>query len=676
MPQSGDVVDTDPGDPAKPFSGYRSRFSHSSEVASPGYYAVTLNDARVRAEMTAGTRVGVERYNFPADRQAHILLDLRSSIYNYPGKVSWSSVRLRADGTLTGGRETRGWAPGRKLFFAMRFSQPIKRHDFTNAEGDIPYKGFKGPGRKGDDILRRGEDLAEIKGRALLARVDFGRIAAPLEIKVAVSTVDEDAAIANLASEPGNFDAIRAKAVNAWAKALGAIDIQAAAPFRKAFYTALYHTLMAPSVLSDADGRYRGPDDQIHKTDGFTFRSTFSLWDTFRAEHPLLTLIQPESTTSDSIRSLLASQKQSPYGILPIWQFQGQETWTMIGYHAVPVIADAYMKGIKGFDANAALDAMVASATYAPYGDLGDYMKLGYVPIDREPEAASKTVEYAYDDWTIARMARKLGRVDVAATFEKRAAYWRNSFDAQSGWLRARKSDGKYRTPFDPAAINYGSDYTEGNAWRYSWFMPHDQGGLIKLLGGDAATVKKLDAMFDYDNSKLDYSHAEDIAGLIGQYIHGNEPSHHVAYLYAYAGAPWRTQERLKQIVDSQYKPTPAGLSGNDDLGQMSAWLVFTSLGFYPVAPGSNQYVIGRPFVDQATLHLPNGRRFIVTATGLSEANKYVASVSLNGKPLTRVWIGHDEILRGGTLEFVMSATPNKEWGASVASRPYSMSGY
>ena len=348
----------------------------------------------------------------------------------------------------------------------------------------------------------------------------------------------------------------------------------------------------------------------------------------------------------------------------------------MIGYHAVPVIADAYLKGIKGFDANKALDAMVASATYAPYGGLGDYMKLGYVPIDREPEAASKTVEYAFDDWTIARMARKLGRNDVAETFEKRAAFWRNSFDTQTGWLRARKSDGSYRTPFDPTAINYGSDYTEGNAWQYSWFMPHDQGGLIKLLGGDAATDKKLDAMFDFDNSKVDYSHAEDIAGLIGQYIHGNEPSHHVAYLYAYAGAPWRTQERLKQIVDSQYKPTPDGLAGNDDLGQMSAWLVFTSLGFYPVAPGSGQYVIGRPFVDRATLNLPNGKRFTILADGMSATNRYVGAVTLNGKPLDRVWIGHDEIMRGGQLRFTMSATPNKTWGASIASRPYSMSGY
>ncbi|HEX4693379.1 GH92 family glycosyl hydrolase [Sphingomonas sp.] len=669
MPVSGDVVPMEPADPAKPGSGYRSRFSHADEVASPGYYAVTLTDPGVRAEMTAGTRVGVHRYTFGRDKAAHLVLDLRTSMYNYPGKVSWSSIRLRPDGTITGGRETRGWAPGRKLFFAMRFSRPLTGHDFENRETDVPYRGFKGPGRSGSDI-------AELKGRALVARLDFGRLAAPLEVKVALSTVDEDGAIANLASEPGGFDAVRARTERAWDQALGAVDIQAAPDMRRSVYTALYHALMAPSVLSDADGRYRGPDDQVHRAIGFTFRSTFSLWDTFRAEHPLLTIVQPASTTTDVVRSLIASQAESPYGILPVWQFQGQETWTMIGYHAVPVIADAYLKGIKGFDANKALDAMVATATYAPYGGLGDYMKLGYVPIDREPEAASKTVEYAYDDWTIARMAKALGRTDVAATFEKRAAYWRNSFDAATGWLRARKADGSFRTPFDPTAINYGSDYTEGNAWQYSWFMPHDEGGLIKLLGGDAATIAKLDAMFDFDNSKLDYSKSEDIAGLIGQYIHGNEPSHHVAYLYDYAGAPWRTQARLKQIVDSQYKPRPDGLSGNDDLGQMSAWLVFTALGFYPVAPGSGQYVIGRPFVDRASIRLPNGKRFTVVADGMSEANRYVASVTLNGRPLTRVYITHDEIERGGALRFTMSATPNKAWGTSVAARPYSMSAY
>ena len=643
MAMAGDAK-LDPGDPKLAGSGYRSRFSHDSEVARPGYYAVTLADQAIRAEMTAGTRVGVHRYTFQPGARARLVVDLRSSLYNYPGKVLWSGLHLRPDGTLTGFRETRGWAPGRKLFFAMRFSAPLV----------------------GADLIDR--DANE-------AALDFGTITAPLEVKVALSGVDEAGAVANLESEPGGFDATLAATTAAWGRALGAVEIDAPAPMRRNLYTALYHSLLAPSVWSDADGRYRGTDDGVHQAKGFTFRSTFSLWDTFRAEHPLLTLIQPEQTTADVVNSLIESQRYSPDGILPIWQFAGRETWCMIGYHAVPVIADAYLKGIKGFDADAALKAMVASATHARYGGLGEYMARGYVPIDREPEAASKTVEYAFDDWTIARMARQMGKDDIAKTFDKRAGNWRNSFDAASGWLRARKADGTFRTPFDPTAINYGSDYTEGNAWQYSWFVPQDQAGLFGMLGGDAKVVAKLDAMFDFDNSKLNYSHAEDISGLIGQYIHGNEPSHHVAYLYAYAGAPWRTQARLKQIVDSQYKPMPDGLAGNDDLGQMSAWLVFTALGFYPVAPGSNQYVIGRPFVSRAVIHLPNGKAFTVLADDLFDAHPYVGGVMLNGRPLDRVWISDAEIRAGGELRFTMRAAPNTAWGKTQAARPFSMTG-
>lgn len=665
MPVSGDTVATEPGTPAQP--GYRSPFTHASEIAQPGYYAVTLDGPQVRAELTAGTRIGVHRYTFPRGRAAHLVIDLRSSLYNYPGKVLWSGLHLWPDGTLTGFRETRGWAPGRKLYFAMRFSAPLTDHAFFNRETDVQYRGFQAPGRGSDAVSER-------LGRALVARLDFGRLDRALEVHVGISGVDEAGAIANLDAEPGNFDAVRAHTQAAWTRALGAVDIDAPAPMRISIYTALYHSLLAPSVWSDADGRYRGPDDQVHHAEGFTFRSTFSLWDTFRAEHPLLTLIQPEQTTSDVVNSLVASQQESPYGILPVWQFAGRETWTMIGYHSVAVIADAYMKGIRGFDANAALNAMVASAEYAPYGGLGEYMRRGYVPIDLEPEAASKTVEYAYDDWTIARMARAMGRTDIAARFERRARNWRNSFDVRTGWLRARLSSGAFRTPFDPTAINYGSDYTEGNAWQYSWFVPQDQAGLFRLLGGDARTVAKLDAMFGYDVSRLDYSHAEDIAGLIGQYIHGNEPSHHVAYLYVYAGAPWRTQERLRQIVESQYHPTPQGLSGNDDLGQMSAWFVFTSLGFYPVAPGSNEYVIGRPFVSRATLNLPNGQHFTITTDGLSDANHYVQSVMLNGQPLTRSYILDREIREGGALHFVMGPTPNTHWATAPSQRPFSMS--
>jgi predicted alpha-1,2-mannosidase len=497
-----------------------------------------------------------------------------------------------------------------------------------------------------------------------------------LVVKVAISPVSEDNAIANLDAEvPGfDFDAIHAGASRAWQQALSVIDIQADPATRKNLYTALYHALLAPGIAMDTDGSYRGPDYQVHKADGFNFVSSFSLWDTYRAEQPLMTLIEPESRTVDVVRSLLASQSESPFGILPVWQFQGLETWCMIGYHAVPEIADAYMKGIRGYDANTALDAMIASATYAPFGHLGDYMKLGFVPVDHDGEAASKTVEYAFDDWTIARMARSMGRNDVADTFEKRAQNWRNVFDTKSGFVRPKNADGSFREPFDPTRAGAESGFTEGNAWQYAWYQPQDEAGLIQLLGGDQKLVDKLDAMFDAKVDPKQYAEVEDIAGLIGQYIHGNEPSHHLAYLYNYAGQPWRTQERLKQIVDSQYRPAPDGLVGNDDLGQMSAWLIFTSLGFYPVAPASNEYVIGRPFVEEATLHLPNGKQFRIVAEGISEKNRFVASVKLNGKPLDRSFLRHEEIMAGGELRFTMSAMPNKSWATKPGARPYSMS--
>ncbi|RZJ00107.1 MAG: glycoside hydrolase family 92 protein [Brevundimonas sp.] len=666
-PISGEVK-WDAGDPATPGSGYRSRYNKASEMAEPGYYSVALTDSRIQAELTAGVRTGLHRYSFPRGAPARVLLDFRNSIYDYPGKVLWSRIRVQPDGTVTGFRETRGWAPGRQLFFAMRFSRPMVGYQLQNRETDVPYNGFRQPGR---DMT----DRAQVQGRALEAAFDFGEIAGPLLVKVAISSVDEAGAIRNLDSEGEgfDFDAQRAATRQAWEQALNVVDIEAAPEMRTSLYTALYHALIAPSVHSDADGRWRGPDNAVHQAD-FTVHSTFSLWDTFRAEHPLLTLVAPAQRNADMVNSLIAAQQVSPYGILPVWSFAGQETWTMIGYHAVPVIADAYLKGIPGIDGERALAAMTASATYRPYGGLGDYMDLGYVPIDREPEAASKTVEYAYDDWTIARMAERLGKSDIAAQFDRRAGNWRNTFDRETGFVRARLADGGYRTPFDPTAINYGSDYTEGNAWQYSWFVPQDMAALAAAMGGDGVTVQKLDAMFDHDNAGLDYSHAEDIAGLIGQYIHGNEPSHHSAYAYVYAGAPWRTQARLKQIMDSQYHTLPDGLAGNDDVGQMSAWLMFTAMGFYPVTPGSNQYVIGRPFTDRTTLNLPGRKRFVISTEGLAEEAPYIQSVTLNGRPLDRTWISHQEITAGGELHFIMGAEPNTQWGTGPEARPYSMS--
>ena len=672
MPIAGEVR-LEPGDPAKPGSGYRSRFSHASEQAQPGYYAVTLSDYGIRVELTTTRRVGLQRYSFPATTPAHVLLDLRSSIYDYPGKVLWSRIRVRPDGTITGFRETRGWAPGRQLYFAMRFSKPLQAHSLYDREDNLDYKGFAPPAA--DDPTQR----AQVEGRALEAVFDFGALSdSTLLVKTAVSSVSEEGAIQNLDGEmPGwDFDATRAAAKSAWTKALGAIQAEAAPDIKKSFYTSLYHALLAPNLSMDVDGRYRGPDQAVHQAKGYDFYSTFSLWDTYRAEHPLLTLIQPPERTVDVIDSMVAFQQESAYGMLPVWSYQGQETWCMIGYHAVPVIADAYMKGIRGFDAKAALKAMTDTASYGPYDGLKYYMQLGYVPIDKEKEAASKTVEYAFDDWSLARMAEAMGEKSTAQAFYKRAGNWKNVFDPKTGFVRARKTDGSFNTPFDPAAVGYGSDYTEGNAWQYSWYEPQDVGGLIQALGGQDKLVAKLDAVFDTKVDPKEFANVEDISGLIGYYAHGNEPSHHIAYLYDYAGAPWRTQERLKQIMDSQYQPKPDGLAGNDDLGQMSAWYVFTALGFYPVAPGSDQYVIGRPFLDKAVLELPNGKKFTVLAEGLSDANRYVGSVMLDGKPLDRVYLTHAEIMAGGTLKFSMQAQPNKSWGTQPASRPYSMGVY
>ena len=484
--------------------------------------------------------------------------------------------------------------------------------------------------------------------------------------------MSEDGAIANLEKEvPGfDFDAVHTAATAAWLAELQRVDFNADNAMQKNLYTALYHALLSPSLSMDVDGQYRGPDNQVHQAAEFRYVSNLSLWDTYRAQQPLMTLLEPEVRTSDLVNSMLASQRESPYGILPVWQEQGIETWCMIGYHAVPEIADAVMKGIHGFDTKEALKAVVASATYGAYGNLDEYMKLGYVPVDHDDEAASKTMEYAYDDWTIARMAGKLGRADVAREFTKRAEYWRNNFNVKDGFVEPRLANGEFRLPFNPAKAGAGSGFTEGNAWQYSWYQPQDVQGLIGVLGGKQQLVAKLDAMFNAKVDPKDYAEVEDISGMIGQYIHGNEPSHHLAYLYGYAGESLRTQARLKQIMDTQYRPAPDGLVGNDDLGQMSAWLIFTSMGFYPVAPGSNEYVIGRPFVKEAVLHLPNGKVFKVTAEGSGD---FVKGVTLNGKPLGRVFLKHEEIVAGGEVRFLMGAKGEAIWSLGELGLPYSM---
>jgi predicted alpha-1,2-mannosidase len=668
VPTTG-PLQLEPGTPEHPETGYRSRFSPADEKASPGYYSVVLRDPGVKAELTATTRVGLHRYTFPASESAHVLLDLVSSIYNYDGKVLWSQIRVESDTLVTGHRQTKGWAPDRQIYFAMQFSRPFKSYGLVNETGpDERYKGFGRSGR----VL---ENYPEAAGKKLKAYFNFStRAGEVIQVKVALSAVGIDGALANLRAEaPGwDFDGVRRAAREAWTRELSRVSIDADPKERRIFYTALYHSMLAPVTYMDVDHRYRGLDQANHVARGFTNYHVFSLWDTFRAAHPLFTILQP-ARDGEMIRSMLAHRAQSVHHILPIWSFGSTETWCMIGYHAVPVIADALLKGVRGFDPAEAFAAMKASATYAPYGGLGAYMKYGYVPVDLEKEAASKTLEYAYDDWAIARVARALGKPEVERLFDRRAASFRAIFDPATGFMRARKSDGKFREPFDPLYAQYGSDYTEGNAWQYSWYVPHDVRALIELLGGPTRFVERLDQLFALKASDEKYKQVEDIAGLIGQYAHGNEPSQHIAYLYSYAGQPWRTQERIRQIMDTLFDDTPEGLSGNEDCGQMSAWYIFSALGFYPVAPGSLEYVIGVPRFRRAEVKLPNGKTFTVRADNLSRSNGYIQAATVDGRPWDKAYLRHQDLMRGATVDFSMGPQPNKSWASKPASAPYSM---
>jgi predicted alpha-1,2-mannosidase len=668
MPTVG-PLQLQPGTGDAPEAGYRSRFTHERESARPGDYRVTLDDYEIDVELTATERVGIHRYTFPESDDAHLILDLTANIYDYPGKTVWSSVRMESDTLLTGWRQTTGWARSRFLYFAVEFSKPVRSFGLRNEE-ELVYRGFW---RRFDED----HDFPERAGRRIKCHFDWATAAGEqIVVKVALSSVSTAGAVANLRAEAAgqDFDALRAATQAHWEGELSRVKIDADPDVLTNFYTALYHSGLGPVVHSDVDGRYRGLDDNVHTADGFTNYTIFSLWDTYRAQHPLLTWLQPERT-GDMIRSLLAHQQQSVHGVLPVWSHHANENWCMIGYHSVSVIADAYMKGLRAFDADQALDAMIASARFDRYDGLGDYRKLGYVPADRHSNSASKTLEFAYDDWTIARMAEAMGREEIADTFFRRATSWRKLFDAETGFLRARNADGSFPPDFDPMST-HGQGYIEGNAWNYSLYVPHDVQGFTDLLGGPDKLVAWLDGLFVMQVDDESIAHNEDItrAGMIGNYVHGNEPSHHVPYLYNYVGQPWKTQARVRQIMDEMYRPTPDGLCGNDDCGQMSAWYIFSALGFYPVAPGSNQYVLGSPVVRRAEIDLGGGRIFTIVAENQAPANVYVSEVRLDGERLDRSYITHGEIVGGGELRFVMSDRPNREWATADEARPYSMS--
>jgi predicted alpha-1,2-mannosidase len=646
-----------------PGSGYRSRFSHAEESARPGYYSVRLTDYGIRVELTASERVGVHRYTFPASSSAHVVLDLAHMVVAPPpdgGGVLDSEIAVRDGTTIVGWRRTTRWATDRHIYFAARFSKPFAAVGLLVGADERP-------------------GLRQARGKHLKAWVDYRTAGGEvILVKVALSPTSVEGALRNLEAEvPGwDFDRVRVRAARAWRQALSAIQVEGGSMAqRRTFYTALYHAFLAPTLFDDVDGSYRGLDGAVHAADGFHYHSTFSLWDTYRAAHPLYCLVQ-RGRTRDFARTLLRMAVESPQGQMPVWPLGNSETNCMIGYHSASVLAEAWVKGVRDFDLPTAFERMKAQALKDGYRGLGDYRRFGYIPSDHEGESVSKTLEYSYDDWCVAQVAKALGRGADEREFLRRAAFYRNVLDPSTGFARPRLADGTFAGPFDP--MKYGvsrdwQDYTEGNAWQYTFAAQHDPEGYLRLLGGRDALVQRLDDLFTTELDPKAAGLPVDVTGLVGQYAHGNEPSHHVAYLYAYAGAPWRTQERVRRILDTQYDDTPEGLSGNDDCGQMSAWYVLSALGFYPVNPAGATYVLTSPLFDRATLDLGQGRHFTVRVERASPADIYVQSVTLAGRPLARAWISHDEVMNGGELRVALGPRPNREWGADEGDRPPSM---
>jgi predicted alpha-1,2-mannosidase len=675
MPMTGQAH-TEPGSKENPDTGYRSRFSHENEQASPGYYAVELSDYKIKAELTATARTGMHRYTFKEKDQGHLMLDLTSSIYNFKNKVIWSDVRVIDNQTLLAYRSTNGWAKQREMYFAIKFSRPFDSIELINQD-DARYRCdgcLTKQGNKPSTIVNSAIQFTAGKAIKVLAHFNEPN-AEPLLVKVGLSAVSRTNALENLNSEnpDWNFDNVHQQAKHQWQEQLSVLQAKGNKSQKRQLFTALYHALQAPSIYQDVNGQYRGVDGEIHQAKGFENHTLFSLWDTYRALHPLLTYVAPDKVPN-MIKSMLAHYNESYDDMLPIWSFQAHETWTMIGYHAVSVISDAYLKGIRDFDSELALKAMIATANNPKYDAIPEYIKRGYVPMDKLSESVSITLEYAYNDFAIARMAEAMDKADIANTFYKRALSYKNLFDPSVGFMRGKNSEGVWNPDFDPEDAKLMGPFTEGNSFQYTFYVPHDVSELITLIGGDKAFEQRLDVLFNKELSHEKIKEHEDIAGLIGQYAHGNEPSHHIAYLYNYAGKPWRTQERIRQIMDTLSSDKPDGLAGNDDVGQMSAWYIFSAMGFYPVAPGDLSYAIGAPQLPEISLKLANGKKFTVTAKKLSKAKKYIKSAQLNGKPLNRSFITHDDINNGGTLEFVMTNLPNTTWANKTSQRPPSMS--
>lgn len=651
MPTVG-ALKLNPGIASVPASGYRSSFSHTTEKASPGYYAVQLDNYNIKAELTATERVGFHQYTFPKTDEAHIILDLVSGIYNYADKNVWTVVRVENDTLITGFRQTMGWARTRIVYFAMTFSKPIESYGSTNEGKKELYGGFW---RK----FNQKENFPDIAGRQIKMFFNFKTQAnEPLKIKFALSGVSTAGALKNMAAEIPHWDFSKTvkEANDKWERELSKITLEAPEDIKTNFYTAMYHAFIAPNTFMDMDGQYKGLDYNTHQATGFVNYTTFSLWDTYRALHPLYNILQP-GRNSDMVKSMLAHYSQSALHMLPIWSHYANDNWCMSGYHSVSVIADAIIKGTTtGIDAKAALNACVTTARKRNYEAIGDYIDHGYIPSEKSGISVSNTLEYAYDDWTIAQLAKKLGETAIYDEFILRAANYKNVFDTD-GFVKRKGADGKFLKEADLLST-HGQGLIEGNSWNYSFFVPHNPSGLINLMGGNKKFIANLDSLFSMYLPDKYFAETEDITreGIIGTYVHGNEPAHHVAYLYNFAGKPWKTQQTVRRILDNQYKPAPDGLGGNDDCGQMSAWYIFSALGFYPVAPGSDEYQTGSPIVNSAVLNLENGKQLKIKVQNQSKANLYVKSITHNGKLLTGTALTHADIMNGGELIFVMTA--------------------
>ncbi|KUG10828.1 sugar hydrolase [Elizabethkingia sp. HvH-WGS333] len=655
MPTTGQLK-LNPGTASNPENGYRSRFSHNDEISEAGYYKVKLQDYNILAELTATTRVGVHRYTFPKSDQAHIILDLMAGIYNYNDKNVWTYVRVSDDKTITGYRQTNGWARTRTVYFAMKFSKPFKSYGQKNYDGKRVYNGFW---RKFD----QNKNFPEIAGKQIRMYFDFDtQENEAIEVQFAISPVSQANAMENLEKETGSlsFEQVKAKAQEDWNKELNKIVIKGTEDQKVNFYTAMYHTFINPTIYMDVNGEYKGLDQNIHKAEGFTNYTTFSLWDTYRALHPYFNIIQPKRN-ADMVKSMMAHYEQSSLKMLPIWSHYANENWCMSGYHSVSVVADAIIKGNYTGDAKAALMACVATANKRNYEGIGDYIDKGYIPAEKNGTSVSNTLEYAYDDWAIAQLAKHLGETEIYNQFIKRSENWRNNFDKTTGFMRPRLADGSFKKEFDLLST-HGQGFIEGNSWNYSFFVPHNPEGLIQQMGGKQKFASKLDKLFSMHLPDEFFADTEDITreGIIGGYVHGNEPAHHVAYFYNWTGQPWKTQRQVRHILERQYKSTPDGLGGNDDTGQMSAWYILSSLGFYPVAPGSEDYAIGCPAINNAVLTLENGKNFEIEAINQSPENVYVQKILLNGKEIKSFTLKHSDIMNGGKIVFYMSNKPKK----------------